>query len=120
MMDVIGKQAQSLQELRLSGMYLSSVNTEKFLTRFIECGVCNYLQTLILEWSTNFDSDESAAKLADILAIAPNLQECDIRQQQGNRIIKVVIEYATEERMGSIIIKDRETKAEIHRREIDK
>ena len=77
-------------------MNLSSLNTAKLLIRIVECGVCDSLQTLIMEWSTNFDIDESVIKLVDILAISPNLQECDIRQQSGSRTIIVEVEYATE------------------------
>ena len=77
-------------------MNLSSVDTAKLFIRIAECGVCDSLQTLILEWSTNFDLDESVIKLVDILATAPNLQECDIRQQSGSRTIIVEVDYATE------------------------
>ena len=59
-------------------------------------------------------------KLADILAIAPVLKLCNIRSQQGNRKVNVVVEYMTEGRMGAIVIRDRETGQEIHRRETGK
>ena len=38
----------------------------------------------------------------------------------GNRKVKVEVEYASDERMGSIVIKDLSTDQEICRRETDK
>ena len=101
---VISKQESSLQTLYLSGMRLSSANTEMLLTIIVESGACNTLQALIMERATNFDSHESVVKLADLLAISANLEECDFREQQGSREIKAEIEYASEGRTGYIII----------------
>ena len=61
-----------------------------------ECGVCSTLKELNLLYSTNFDSDESVRKLADILATASVLKKCDISGQRGNREIKIEVEYATD------------------------
>ena len=70
--------------------------------------------------SVNFDSDESVRKLADILAIAPNLTKCDISGQQGSRRVNVAVEYVEEGRMGAVVVKARETGQEIHRSETAK
>ena len=59
--------------------------------------------------SANFDSDESVRKFADILAISPVLKWCDIRIQSGDRKISVMVEYATEGRMGDVVISDKKT-----------
>ena len=75
--EVISNQTSCLQILQLGCNNFSSVNTEKLLTKIAECGVCSTLKKLNLD-SANFDSDESVRKLADILAIAPNLTKCDI------------------------------------------
>ena len=48
-------------------------------------------------------------KFSDILDIAIKLKKCDISNHQGIRKIKVEMEYATEERMGTIVISDKKT-----------
>ena len=68
----------------------------------------------------NFDSEESVRKFADILAIAPVLKVCEIEQARDNRKIKVEVQYATEGIKGAIVIFDKNTNQEIHRRETDK
>ena len=116
---VISNQTSSLQNLDLYNNSFSSVSTEKLLTRIAECSVCSTLQELNLNGSANFDSDKTVRKFADILATAPDLKKCSISYQEGNRKVKITVEYATEERMGAIVITDRNNK-EIHRRETDK
>ena len=76
--DIISNQKSSLQTLNLNENCFSSVQTEKLLTRIVECGVWRNLKELGLALSANFDSDESVRKFADILAIAPVLKECNI------------------------------------------
>ena len=117
---VISNQTSSLQNLDLYNNSFSSVSTEKLLTRIAECGVCSTLQELNLNGSANFYSDKTVRKFADILATAPDLKKCSISYQEGNRKVKIKVEYATEERMGAIVIKDRNNNQEIHRRETDK
>ena len=80
MAEVISKQTSCLQILNLGGNNLSSVGTEKLLTRIAECGVCSTLKELNLVESANFDSDESVRKLADSLAMAPHLKKCDAKK----------------------------------------
>ena len=76
--EIISNQTSCLKYLNLETSKFSSVQTEKLLIRIEECGVCSTLQNLNLEYSTNFDSDNSVRKLAGILAIAPVLKECNI------------------------------------------
>ena len=59
-------------------------------------------------------------KLADILAIAPVLKECNIVSQSGNREVYVEVDYATEGNKGAIVINVRSTREEIYQRETDK
>ena len=77
--EVISNQKSSLKILNLKENYFSKVNTEKLLTIIADSGVCSTLKEIYLSSSTNFDSDESVRKLADILATAPVLKKCDIR-----------------------------------------
>ena len=46
--------------------------------------------------------------------------ECNITGQKGNRKIKVEVEYASDEGLGSIVLKDLDTDHEICRRETAK
>ena len=58
-------------------------------------GTYNKLSTLELSYS-NFDSDETVYKLADILKSAFHFKKCNIRSQVGNRKVKVEIQYAND------------------------
>ena len=49
------------------------------MTRIEECGVCIGLKELNLNSSVNFDNDVTIEKFADILAKAPVLKKCDIK-----------------------------------------
>ena len=57
----------------------------------------------------------SVRKFAEILATAPNLSNCNIKGQKGNKKIKVEIKYATMMRKGAIVIKDQKTNQELYR-----
>ena len=70
--------------------------------------------------SANFDANETVEKLADILKSALQLKKCVISYQQGSRKVKAEIEYASEGRMGCIVLSDRKTQQEICRRETSK
>ena len=59
-------------------------------------------------------------KLADILQSARYLKDLDIFYQIGSREVIVEIAYASDEGMGSIVIKGKATKKEICRRETNK
>ena len=102
--EVIGNQTSCLQILNLNGNAFSSVSTEKLMTKIAECGICSTLKELYLNFSINFGSDESVKKFADIIATAPVLKKCDIEFQSG-RLLVVVVEYASEGIIGSIVIK---------------
>ena len=118
--EVMSNQTPCLHILELSGNYFSSATTEKLLTRIVECGVLSCLKELGLYASANFDSDESVRKVADILALSPNLTKCDISRQRGNREVVVEVKYACEGRMGAVVIKHRRTGQEIYRSETAK
>ena len=86
------------------------------MTRVAELSICSNIS--ILNFSEfDFDSDESVRKLADVLAIAPVLKECNISYQESNRKIYVEVNYSNEESMGAIVIFDTSTNQEIYRRE---
>ena len=112
---VIINQTSSLQILNLGQNQFSSVDSEKLLTRMIECGVCSTLKVLNLYESIEFNK-QSISKFADIIATAPVLKECNISPS----MVRVQVEYASEEKMGAIVIKDWSDYHEIHRRETDK
>ena len=114
--EVISNLTSSLQILNLRWNHFSSVSFEKLLTKIAECSVCSSLKDIRLSASTNFDSDESVRKLADILAIAPALEACHFSSEK----IYVEVQYAIEGRKGAIVIRERKTKKEIHRRETDR
>ena len=120
--EVISNMTSSLQKLNLSWNGFSSVNFEKLVTKIAECSVCSTLQELILDWSTNFDSDKSVRKFAEILAIAPVLKKCNIVDSS----VKVEVQYATVGIKGSLVIwkidEDGQIigEQEIFRRETDK
>ena len=120
--EVISNMKSSLQILQLSQNTFSSVSFEKLVIKIAECGVCSTLQELKLYDSANFDSDESVRKFADILAIAPVLTKCDFREHEcnSNREVKFEVQYATEASIGAIVIIDKNTSQEIHRRETNK
>ena len=46
--------------------------------------------------------------------------KCNIKGQQGNRKVKVTVEYASDEGLGCIVLKDLATDQEICRRETTK
>ena len=81
---VISNQQPLLHTLYLDANWFSSANTEKLLTRILECGVLSTLKELDLYESADFSSDESVRKLGYILSIAPNLTKCDISWQQDD------------------------------------
>ena len=66
--------------------------------------------------SANFSTQESVEKLADILVSARFFKGCSIMDQRGRKI-KVEIEYATAEVMGSIVISDMKSNQVLCRRE---
>ena len=78
--EVISKMKSSLQVLDLEYNGFSSVSFEKLVTKISESGVCSTLNKLLLNRSTNFDSDQSVRKFADILAIAPVLNLCEFAE----------------------------------------
>ena len=45
---------------------------------------------------------------------------CNIQKQKGNWKVKVTVEYASDEGLGSIVLKDLATEQEICRRETTK
>ena len=114
--EVISKQISSLEILNLSDIRFSSNYIEKLLTPIAECGSCSTLKELILENVIICDSsdacNQSLIKLADILAINPVLKKCDFRNRGVNldRRVRVTVEYATEGKMGTIKIWNRQGK----------
>ena len=75
------------------------------MTKITESNSFNSLKDLNLESTANFNSDESVRKFADLLATAPHFNYCNIENQQGNRKIRVVVEYAAGVCMGAVVIK---------------
>ena len=89
------------------------------MTRIAEIGSSSKIKLLKLN-TANFETDETVEKLADILQLASFLKKCEIGYQLGNRKVKVAIEYASDEAVGSIVISDKATKQVICRRETNK
>ena len=70
------------------------------MTRIAAWGDQSPIKILEL-YGFNFDSNESAERLAEIFQLAPNLKSCDIRGQVGeSQKIKVEVRYATDEETG--------------------
>ena len=114
--EFISNQKQSLETLELNDNYFSGSGTEKFLNRIVEQIEYSNIKELNLSKSIYLVSDQSIRDFTDILAIAPKLKKCDNSNQRSFRKIGVEIEYANQEEMGSIVIKDLYTGNEIHRR----
>ena len=55
------------------------------------------IRKLDLLGSANFASDESCVLLAELLNNAPHINNCNIRDQTGERKVEVEIEYAKTE-----------------------
>ena len=121
MADFVARQ-EELQELYLSCGYFSSEATDQLLTQLAKSKAIKTIQRICLRKTADFSSDVAAQALANIVATAPALSHCDISGQQGTRRVKVEVEYATaqpgeaitEDKMGLVTVKDKETGAVIY------
>ena len=75
--DFIGRQ-EKLQVLILNCNELSSEATDELLTQLAQCKAIKTIEEIELWESANFDSDVAVQALANMVATAPRLKQCNI------------------------------------------
>ena len=103
---LISKQ-DAIHHISLNRNFFSRSATKKVLTRIAEHpSTRSKLQTLNLEESTNLEENETVETLVGIFVLTLRLKKCNITNLKGSRKVKVQIEYASEEGIGSIVVMD--------------
>ena len=121
-MTVFVNRQEELQELDLRVNHFGSEASEQLLTQLVQSKAIKTIQKIDLYQTADFSSDAAVQALANIVATAPALSHCDISGQQGTRRVQVEVEYATaqpgeaitEDKMGLVTVKDKETGAVIY------
>ena len=67
--------------------------TEQVLEKIAQSDMHNTLTTLDLFDSANFDSDQAAQHLCQLVSQSNNLERLDLSKQSGERWIKVKVKY---------------------------
>ena len=86
-----------LKELYLQYNKLSSEITGQLFSILLQSGCLNTIEELDLYKSCDFSSDKTCATFADFIDKAHQLTKCDIREQVGEREIKVELMVAMAE-----------------------
>ena len=105
LLDFIQEQT-CLQILKLVSCNFNSATTSLLFSFLHQSSNINTIQKLTLISSCDFSSDETCALLAQVVDAAPQLTECDIYKQVGERKINAVLKLATEGSTGQIEITD--------------
>ena len=76
--------------------------TERVLEKIAQSGMHNTLTTLDLFDSANFDSDQAAQHLCQLVSQSNHLERLDLSKQSGERWIKVKVKYVGGEDASSV------------------